>query len=51
MLLSNYILAINLMKGIANKFINPDNFEELHSTQLSQLKQVEQTIEQQNQSS
>lgn len=28
MLLSNYILAINLMKSIANKFSDPDTFDD-----------------------
>jgi hypothetical protein len=51
MLLSNYILSINLMKSIANKFTSPDTFEESHTSQLNSLKLVEQTIDSQNQNS
>lgn len=37
MLLSNYILAINLMKSIATKYAYPKLFESTHQSQISEL--------------
>ena len=44
MLLSNYILSINLMKSIANKFSNPEHFQRSLEQQLECLQRVEQGL-------
>lgn len=44
MLLSNFILSINLMKSIAIKFSNAPTFEASHQQQLETLKGVEATL-------
>jgi len=44
MLLSNYILSINLMKSIAYKFTQPDEFGAQLEGQLSCLERVETSL-------
>jgi hypothetical protein len=51
MLLSNYILSINLMKSIAHKFTQPDEFEAQLEGQLQCLERVETSLNTINQQS
>jgi len=51
MLLSNYILAINLMKSVATKYAFPKQFDEVHAAQLKELENVELALQEVNRAS
>jgi hypothetical protein len=44
MLLSNYILAINLMLSIATKFTTSGKFDDFYTEQLNKIKLTEDSL-------
>ena len=48
MLLSNYILSINLLRSIATKFSDPQNYESAFTSQMDALSMVEQALQTHN---